>query len=156
MQTLIELQAALEECQRENENLRKANIDSVAWVDAARDDVAELQRENEELTRKLSIEKNKSELLSEDIECIHLSLDDHGAPRSDKGGSIYSVQGRISKLIEEAKRQAVPEGWKLVPVEPTDEMIDFVDYEWNRDTKNRTWSDVYKAMISVAPAKETK
>jgi hypothetical protein len=54
--------------------------------------------------------------------------------------------------IEPALAQpAVPEGWKLVPIEPTDEMLDAaqsrVDDMYRVDAMNS-----YEAMIKAAPA----
>ena len=49
---------------------------------------------------------------------------------------------------------SVPEGWKLVPVEPTREMIDHVIDE-RLDAlvagKDHTFIDIYKAMLAAAP-----
>lgn len=41
---------------------------------------------------------NKIELLKEDIECVHLFLDDLGIPRKDED-DVYSIVGRIKRLI---------------------------------------------------------
>lgn len=43
---------------------------------------------------------NTIELLQEDIECIHMKLDDIGAPRTSDTGKEYSVNGRISWVVE--------------------------------------------------------
>lgn len=49
--------------------------------------------------------KNKSELVQEDLECVHLFLDEIRAPRKDDGGNIYSILGRINNsLIAEITR----------------------------------------------------
>ena len=50
-----------------------------------------------------------------------------------------------------------PVGWKLVPIEPTNEMIDAgndVEDLYRRGTPE-TWGKVYRAMIRVAPAAQT-
>lgn len=44
------------------------------------------------------IKDNKIELLEEDIECVHLFLDDLGIPRKDED-DVYSIVGRIKRLI---------------------------------------------------------
>ena len=41
---------------------------------------------------------NKIELLEEDIECVHLFLDDLGIPRKDED-DVYSIVDRIKRLI---------------------------------------------------------
>lgn len=38
---------------------------------------------------------NKAELLAEDIECLHMNLDDMKVPRNDADGKIYSMWGRV-------------------------------------------------------------
>jgi len=38
---------------------------------------------------------NKAELLAEDIECLHMNLDDAGIPRDDSNGNVYSMWGRV-------------------------------------------------------------
>ena len=40
---------------------------------------------------------NRAELLAEDIECLHMCLDDAGVPREDEDGKIYSMWGRVLK-----------------------------------------------------------
>ncbi len=48
------------------------------------------------------MEKNKIELLTEEIECVHLYLDELNIPRSDVDGT-YSIVGRIKKLLKVSK-----------------------------------------------------
>lgn len=43
--------------------------------------------------------RNRCELLEEDIESVHLFLDDMGAPRKSIGGKPYSIVGRIRYLL---------------------------------------------------------
>jgi hypothetical protein len=38
---------------------------------------------------------NKIELLEEDIECVHMFLDDKDIPRYEEPGAEYSIVGRI-------------------------------------------------------------
>ena len=44
---------------------------------------------------KLNSAENKAELLAEDIECLHMCLDDAGVPRTDEKGNTYSMWGRV-------------------------------------------------------------
>jgi hypothetical protein len=73
----------------------------------------------------------------------------HGLKIGDK---LYALPGA-------QPAPSVPEGWKLVPVEPTQEMINHVIKErlealvaW----KEHTFIDIYKAMLAAAAAPEAK
>ena len=46
----------------------------------------------------MDIKDNKIMLLKEDLECVHLYLDDKGLPRQDDEGEEYSIVGRIKQL----------------------------------------------------------
>lgn len=48
--------------------------------------------------------------------------------------------------------QAVPDGWKLVPVEPTEEMLDALFENGMQDEDDDLIRSAYSALISVAPA----
>lgn len=56
--------------------------------------------------------------------------------------------------LAQVRTQGIPDGWKLMPVEPTQEMIDHVIDE-RLDAlaagKDHTFIDIYKAMLAVAP-----
>ena len=60
---------------------------------------------------------------------------------------------------EEAQKVAVPQGWKLVPIEPTLEMLNAVDeyvggscYSCSkREASDDDCERVYKAMLATAP-----
>ena len=64
----------------------------------------------------------------------------------------YSKQtDGIKKWYEPVYGAPVPEGWQLVPVEPTEEMLDagyFTNHGANRG--------IYRAMLAAAPKPETK
>lgn len=54
---------------------------------------------------------------------------------------------------------AVPPGWKLVPEQPTQQMIEAARRSWTNDQGPKVstlWgseaSDIYKAMIAAAPS----
>ena len=49
--------------------------------------------------------KNQVELLQEDIECVHMYLDDKHTPRKDSKGIEYSIVGRIKRLEESFQKQ---------------------------------------------------
>lgn len=68
----------------------------------------------------------------------------------------------LQTVLEAARRYAasqhtrgeVPEGWKLVPIEPTEEMRFAAGTlsRWYKD--QRTHVEIYKAMLSAAPTAE--
>ena len=47
----------------------------------------------------LAVAQNKADLLAEDIECLHMCLDDLVIPRNDGNGNVYSMWGRVQKAI---------------------------------------------------------
>ena len=47
------------------------------------------------LVQERALANNKAELLAEDIERLHLCLDDLGVPRADSTRKIYSMWGRV-------------------------------------------------------------
>lgn len=51
------------------------------------------------LEQKLIMTQNKIELLTEDIECLHLCLDKMHVPRIDNSGNVYSMWGRVKMVI---------------------------------------------------------
>lgn len=87
---------------------------------------------------------------AEEAQCAHLVLDDMGVPRADNHGAIYSLVGRIKKAVAPAPPSV--EGWKLVPVEPTEAMI---EAHFAAHAKARTVfasvPEIWKAMLSAAP-----
>ena len=46
----------------------------------------------------MDIKDNQIMLLKEDLECVHLYLDDKKVPRQDNKGETYSIVGRIKQL----------------------------------------------------------
>jgi hypothetical protein len=46
----------------------------------------------------MTADQNKIMLLEEDIECVHLYLDDLELPRHSKDNKQYSIVGRIKQL----------------------------------------------------------
>jgi len=60
-------------------------------------------------------------------------------------GICWGVKGMNNKLP-----YLWPEGWKLVPTEPTEAMLRSAQEEWLRDTGMRR---LYRAMIDAAPSR---
>ena len=46
----------------------------------------------------MDIKDNQIELLKEDLEVVHMYLDDLGLPRKDDSGETYSIVGRIKQM----------------------------------------------------------
>ena len=57
------------------------------------------------MEKKESIMENKIQLLQEDIECVHIYLDDKQVPRKDDNGREYSIVGRIKRLEANFQKQ---------------------------------------------------
>lgn len=66
--------------------------------------------------------------------------------RQDKEGNILSIIWEASLLSQ----PAIPDGWQLVPVEPTSEMSSFANTGVHWQIAER----IYKAMLAVAPKPE--
>ena len=66
--------------------------------------------------------------------------------------------GRVTEIAWQAWQAAlsldVPEGWKLVPIEPTADMLKRSNWSGNRDVSvDEEWArkTVYRRMLSAAP-----
>lgn len=75
-------------------------------------------------------------------------------------GIIDKAEALVEKAKNSAKEPAVPEGWKLVPVEPTDEMYE-AGYNKLRGIHSGPFNGspslghsgvVYRAMLAASPA----
>lgn len=73
----------------------------------------------------------------------------------------YDVAQRLRKIFDDHTGRAVdmptfivPEGWKLVPIEPTDTMVTLACHVWNKHDGDH--ADCYKAMLSTAPQPQSK
>lgn len=115
-----------------------------------------------------------------DCYCNALSQRECGCGADWTPAEVYKLRVEVARLNKElaveeqrtkdamdaaaeADKRVVPEGWKLVPVEPTDTMLNMAcdEYErWGGDAcENFTLNDakcVYDAMLAAAPEyKET-
>ena len=83
-----------------------------------------------------------------------------GQSASERAKRITELQDAL-ELAEEAVRakhspdvakMVVPAGWQLVPVEPTDEMLNATnEYIWGRETDQNDMLFAYRAMLAAAP-----
>lgn len=137
----------------------------------------ELRRENAEIEQSFRIIEGAMRIVKEEnAELTHRLAEQQATLRkaytyitpliNKESSTIYKLvsqevakiigengEEELNKLIEEAKRQAVPDGWKMVPVEATNEMIDRASKGWN-DFTIKTFSQIYDAMLSAAPQSE--
>jgi len=58
------------------------------------EETKELAKEAE-VSTKMNTKENEIMLLKEDLECVHMYLDDMDTPRKDVNGNVYSIVGRI-------------------------------------------------------------
>jgi hypothetical protein len=108
------------------------------------------------------------EIMSQHRLCGDLRID----PFSVVSGKLEGAEAKLRAMIGDALKD--PAGWKLVPVEPTDEMLDAacISQGGYIDTTLKEWADKhsngiverihnylssdYKAMLSAAPECEVK
>lgn len=65
--------------------------------------------------------------------------------------TMTSKQARTIEELQAATKASLPEGWKLVPVEPTEEMVDaFIDSDIDLDPEQNVIIG-YKAMLEAVP-----
>jgi len=105
-----------------------------------------------------------------DRELLQQALDALSAARSNQKENAPQIAGKTWGFVEEtlaALRQRLaqpePEGWKWVPVEPSQEMLDAAD-EGDREYTLRNFGDIqtvmqgphdhWCAMLAAAPQKD--
>jgi hypothetical protein len=80
-----------------------------AWLDAAaKQATAEIMEyyaptDSHHLANKVAaaeMETQKREQFEEEVWCAHKWLDDRGIPRSDVGGEVFSLVGRMMRLTQ--------------------------------------------------------
>lgn len=54
----------------------------------------------EQAVLEAAMQRNRADLLAEDIEALHLCLDRNGVPRVDEEEAVYSMWGRVLRLME--------------------------------------------------------
>jgi hypothetical protein len=67
--------------------------------------IKRLQQGLEEAERERDMERNKAELLQEDLDAAHKCLDDLSAPRSNENRAEFSIYGRLLRVIEPIARE---------------------------------------------------
>ena len=68
---------------------------------------------------------------------------------------LYTAD-QLTEAYEAGKRDAIPEGWVLVPKEPTEEMLraPWLKIDEQTSFKIKTTHNYYKAMLAAAPKGE--
>ena len=72
-----------------------------------------------------------------------------------KAVPLYTAD-QLTEAYEAGKRDAIPEGWVLVPKEPTEEMLraPWLKIDEQTSFKIKTTHNYYKAMLAAAPKGE--
>ena len=81
------------------------------------------------------------------------ALDETGlTPRSITEAIDWAIE-RLDKSVV----KSVPDGWKLVPIDPTQEMFDAAFHApsvGHPETSGQSYGSIYKAMVSAAPEQQ--
>lgn len=90
----------------------------------------------------------------EEIKALHAKLAGETL-RADQGWQRYEVANTARLNADAALAKAVPEGFVVVPKEPTFEMLR-PHHEAGGSTGARIMANAYRAMIAAAPSPEGK
>ena len=109
------------------------------------------------MTDKIAIDRSVVEQALEALE-TGIQYDYHGNPYSDNDAARCGAYDALRAALEQpdmGNPVSVPQGWKLVPVEPTAEMLNAWCEAENKTSKHLHASDVmqagYRAMLAAAP-----
>lgn len=131
--------------------------DNPAFIAATRQDVPALLDHIDALTAELSQAQASLDVVRRQMTDAQQALDAAGAPAVD-GGGYLDLAGRIAALRIAALRAGAPDGWKLVPVKPTGQMMDAgreayaaVWVPEKGGTSSSCLKLAYRAMLATAP-----
>lgn len=83
--------------------------------------------------------------------CRHIGINDAGADGNcPECGGFYELEAQAN--VPSQAQHSVPEGWKLVPMDPTSQMT-FVGQSLRYDAVNSI-GEIYRQMLAAAPGKE--
>ena len=138
---LTELLGRIEAAEKERDALRAAVRHEADCVEAAKAEIDELRAKVEAMERQ--------EPVSSVWRCDNGHI--HGSCEKNlpMGTKLYALPGAQAQPAP-----SVPEGWKLVPIEPTGEMINKVIDERLAalvSGKDHSMLDIYRAMLAAAP-----
>ena len=100
----------------------------------------------------LTDEEVKEIRLSMPAVCHHADLIRHTETFIEsKLSSLRAEIEALKQQVEQGKRDAVPEGWVLVPKEPTEAMLGAISWELVNYCRKE---QIYRAAIAAAPKQE--
>ncbi len=108
----------------------------------------------EPVSQPYKLPSQSSDAVNEAAWKLHDTLTEHGPLN---GHQFNNLKGCFYEALKVAMYNSpvIPEGWQLVPVEPTKEMID-AGWLHFMGTKNPSSKGTYKAMLAAAPQQEVK
>lgn len=106
------------------------------------------------VSQSYNLPSQSSDAVNEAAWKLHDTLTEHGPLN---GPQFNNLKGCFYEALKVAmcNSPVIPEGWQLVPVEPTKEMID-AGWLHFMGTKNPSSKGTYKAMLAAAPQQEVK
>ncbi|QUI48287.1 hypothetical protein [Pseudomonas aeruginosa] len=122
------------------------------------------------LARVASLESKLAELEKQDLvdvpgpDEIHQMAFEEGQPADDGDGYLFSAEEFdlfVQRLLDSCAahvaqaQHSVPEGWMLVPVEPTQAQLSAGQTAWLADPMRRS-TTLYRAMLAAAPQPVTE
>lgn len=112
-----------------------------------------------DLTRHSTLEAAKAAAQADYEARIRSALSAQVQDVADMPQSPWPASDWAIARIKELEGQAVPEGWKLVPVEPTEEMEkagrkEAADCDDTYGSSLFSAAEIYRAMLAAAPAKQ--
>ena len=90
-------------------------------------------------------------MTNEEIHKIALAHGFRDRPQGDGTIGLNAYVYEFARAMFEAGRSAVPAGWKLVPIEPTQEMTAAMEHQWLYGSQIDVAKREYKAALDAAP-----
>ena len=111
------------------------------------------------MTEMITIDRTVMELALEALEGCRIEYDYHGNPMDASDRDVIEARSALRTAIKQTQSPAeqylgmVPPGWKLVPVEPTRDMIAAAAKD-ESSKEHPTYASMYAAMLDAAPQPE--
>lgn len=104
-----------------------------------------------ELERDIHLCNKSNKVCLEELVMIRRKLAEQQAMLEQKYGTqAEALKNILAKAKEEGGRESVPDGWQVVPIEPTDKMIGSAWSTSNFASTHQRYAS-YKAMLAAAP-----
>ena len=91
-------------------------------------------------------------IVDHDEQCVFIEPDVVMVPATDEQLSIAIADWNRRAALAQQPAQAVPDGWQLVPVEPTEHLLDALFEHGMQDEDDDVIREAYRAMLAAAPA----